>query len=265
MIARSYAAAVKDIIGGALNWPMWVLLGWKDTRLRYRRTVIGPFWQTLSMAIFIGALGVVYSRFWGMEIRTFIPYLTAGMTVWVLISTILTEGTGIFVASTPFIMQKRIALSTFVYQLLYRNVIVFFHNLIVFVLVALIFRVTINATVLLAIPGLILVVANTMWMALLLGTFCTRFRDFANLVVSGLQIVFFITPIFWLPDQAGTRRLLIVDSNPFFNLIELVRGPLLGHAPSTLNWTYSLGLLVVGSIVALLVFGRFRSRIPYWI
>ncbi|NMM46730.1 ABC transporter permease [Rhodospirillaceae bacterium KN72] len=257
--------AVQDIVGGAFNWRLWSWLGWKDTRLRYRRTLIGPFWQTLSMAIFVGALGFLYSNFWNMEVSVFIPYLTAGMTAWILINTIVTESTAIFVASTPFIMQKGMPYSTFVYQVIHRNVVVFFHNLIVFVLVMVVFGVYPTVSLLFLIPSLALFMLNALWVALLVGTLCTRFRDFGNLIVSILQIIFFITPVFWIPEQAGSRKVLFVDPNPFYHFIELIRAPLLGHPPTMMNWAVTIGTLVVGSCLTLIIFGRFRSRIPYWI
>ena len=258
--------AILDILNGGKNWQLWAPLAWRDTRLRYTRTVIGPFWQTLSMSIFICTLGVLYSKFWNLDVALFLPYLAVGMSAWVLVSTVLIEACGVFHTSAAIILQKRLPYSTFVFQLLLRNLIVFLHNLPVALLVLLLFEFEFNANLLFLIPGLTIVLLNLFWLAILLGLLCTRFRDIANLVTSLIQIVFFVTPIFWNADLIqGKHRLFFVDSNPMFHMIEMIRGPLLGYPPPMLSWWVNMGILIIGIFITMQIYQRFRSRIPYWL
>src|ERR1700722_420531 len=76
----------QEIVAGFRAWPVWVLMGWDDIRQRYRRSVIGPFWITLSMGAFILVLGVIYSRLFHVELHSYLPYLTVGYIVWGFIS-----------------------------------------------------------------------------------------------------------------------------------------------------------------------------------
>src|SRR6266568_521897 len=89
--------AIADLVNGAHAWRVWSMMGWLDIRQRYRRSMIGPFWITLSMAVMIGTLGVVYSSLFKQEISEFVPYLAAGFCIWFLISAMITEGTMLFV------------------------------------------------------------------------------------------------------------------------------------------------------------------------
>jgi ABC-type polysaccharide/polyol phosphate export permease len=57
----------------------------------------------------------------------------------------------------------------------------------------------------------------------------------------------------------------VIDFNPFYHVIEVVREPLLGKAPAVANWIVSAGLIVLGSALTLYVFSRFRQRIAYWL
>src|ERR1700686_2821463 len=75
-----------EVLGGFRAWRVWTILGWDDIRQRYRRSVIGPFWITLSMGIFILVLGVIYSRLFHTDLQTYLPYLTVGFVVWGFIS-----------------------------------------------------------------------------------------------------------------------------------------------------------------------------------
>jgi ABC-2 type transporter len=81
----------QEVIAGFRAWPVWGLMGWDDIRQRYRRSVIGPFWITLSMGIFILVLGVIYSRLFHTELKSYLPYLTAGFIVWGFMSAAASE------------------------------------------------------------------------------------------------------------------------------------------------------------------------------
>jgi len=258
-------AAIIDLIEGYQRRNLWFALALKDTRLRYKRTLLGPFWQTLSLAIFISTLGILYSKFWNMEIKEFLPFLSVGMTTWMYITTVTNEGCNVFVSSEAFIKQRRIPYSIFVYQLLMRNIIVYLHNLPIVLIVLTIFQFHISWTTFLIIPGFVILTLNLFWISMLLGIICVRFRDVSTLVGSLTQIAFFITPIFWVPQLAGNQRSVIVDSNPIYHLIELLRGPMLGYAPANLSWIVTIGSAVVGLSLTFVFFSRFRSRIPYWL
>src|SRR5579871_139282 len=76
--------ALIDIIAGTWATEIWGRLGWRETKRRYRRTVFGPFWSTLSLAIFVVTLGVVWSNLWHIDPKTYLPFLTSGMLCWAL-------------------------------------------------------------------------------------------------------------------------------------------------------------------------------------
>jgi len=258
------ALAVEDIVYGLWHWQVWGLMGWQDIKKRYRRSLLGPFWLTLSMGILVGTLGVLYGGLFGIPIDDYLPYITLGFLTWGLISGSITDGCRVFIGSAQFIKQIEFPFSTFVYWMLWRNFIIFGHNFVIYLIVAVVFGIWAGAAALLVLPGLVLVAANAVWVGLLLGMVCARFRDVPQIVTSLLRPVFFLTPIIWKPELLG-KRMGFVDMNPFFHFIELVRAPLLGAVPETLTWTVVLAITAGGWFVTFLFFRRFRSRIPYWV
>ena len=92
----------------------------------------------------------------------------------------------------------------------------------------------------------------------------SRFRDIPPIVTSLVQILFFVSPILWKPEQVPARA-VFVDGNPFFHLLNIVRQPLLGELPALSSWAFSLALTFAGLLLAGLCFVRFRSRIAYWV
>ncbi|MGH7037733.1 MAG: ABC transporter permease [Stellaceae bacterium] len=259
------AQALADLAGGTARWWVWSSMAWEDIRLRYRGSVLGPFWLTLSMAVMIATLGVVYSTIFKEKIHTYLPFLTLGLLLWTFISAIITEGCTCFIGAEGIIRQVRMPFTIHVLRILYRNLIVLGHNAVVYLVVVLLFAVPVGAGALLAVPGLVVQIANGVWVCLLLGMVSARFRDIVPIVASLIQIVFFITPIFWLPNSLGGHYQWIVDFNPIYAMVEIVRAPLLGQPVPVALWGMALAVTVVGWAAALAAFARFRSRIPFWV
>ena len=256
----------RDIYAASKKYELAGVLGWQDIRQRYRRSSLGPFWLTISMGVLIGALGFVFSNLFSQPMKEFLPFLTIGLILWALITTVLNEGCTGFTDAEAMIKQISLPLFIHILRVLWRNLIIFAHNLVIFPFVLLVFWVPVKAIAFLSIAGLVLLIINLTWMALLLGVFCARYRDIPQIVSNLLQVFFYLTPIIWMPHLLPKRAsMLLLDANPFFHLIGIVRAPLLGSLPSALNWQFSIILAVVGWFLTLLVYGRFRSRIAYWL
>src|SRR5438128_1166192 len=97
--------AVADLVDGVGRWWIWTSMGGQDIRQRYRGSMLGPFWLTISMAVMIGTLGFLYSTLFKLDVRSYMPYLTLGLLFWTFIATILTEGCATFLAAEPLIQQ----------------------------------------------------------------------------------------------------------------------------------------------------------------
>jgi ABC-type polysaccharide/polyol phosphate export permease len=258
------AKALTDIYDGLNRWELWGTLGWQDIRHRYRRSIIGPFWITLSMGIMVGALGFLYSQFFGQPIREYLPFLALGIIIWGFISTLILDGCIVFIASESVIRQLRSPLSVYVFRVMWRNLIIFAHNMVIYLVIMLIFGIWPGTQGLLAIPGVVILCLNGIWASFLVGLLSARFRDIPMLAANIIQILFFFTPIIWNVEQLRSSK-LVAELNPFYHLVEIVRMPLLGHAPPLSTWFVVSGVTVVGYLVALGFFVRFRARIAYWV
>jgi ABC-type polysaccharide/polyol phosphate export permease len=260
-----YDIAIDDFTRAAGHWQMWTRMGWLEIRRRYRRTMIGPFWTSLSLAIFIVTLGILWAHLWHQDPKTYLPFLCSGMISWVFIAAIISEGCATFTAGESLIKTL-----TFPYTLLacvtvWRNFIVFLHNLIIFIGVAFYAGIPLDWQTLLVVPGLAIIGVTGVWVAIILGLICSRFRDVQQLVASVLQIAMFITPIFYSPDQLTGKFAEIVNFNPLYHYVEIVRLPLMGQAPGIYSYAVTLGGTIFGWAATLYVYSRFRRRVPYWL
>ncbi|WLA69335.1 ABC transporter permease [Bradyrhizobium diazoefficiens] len=245
-------------------WPLWVRLGWNDILQRYRRSMLGPFWLTASMAVMVIVLGILYAELFATPIHDFLPYVCVGLLTWTLISSFLTEGGVMFTGAESYIKQVRLPYSVYVFRSTWSKLVIFAHNIVIYVGVLLYFQIWPGAVALLAIPGLVIILINGGAVTLLIGMISARFRDVPQLINSVVQIVFFVTPIMWRPELLRSRA-YIADFNPFYHLIEVVRMPLLGGIPSMKTYAALVVITVFNLTVVGLFFSRFRARISYWV
>jgi ABC-type polysaccharide/polyol phosphate export permease len=75
----------------------------------------------------------------------------------------------------------------------------------------------------------------------------------------------FVTPIFYAPDQLQGGMVKIVEFNPLYHYVEIVRLPMLGQAPALYTYGVTVGGTILGWLATLYFYSRFRRRIPYWL
>ena len=262
--SSNFHKALHDVAHGWHRWTLWGTMGIQDIKQRYRRSTLGPFWLTISMGIMIASLGFVWGTLFKQQMDEYLPYLCAGFILWALISTLILEGTTCFIAGEGIIKQLTAPLSIHVYRILWRNLIIFLHNIVILVLVLAWYGKNPGWVALLSLPALVLLLLNGAWVGLLLGLLSARFRDIPQIVASIVQVMFFLTPIMWKPDMLPERQ-FILDINPFYYALTIVREPLLGVAPSGQEWLVILAITIAGWAVAMLLYTVYRWRLAYWL
>lgn len=133
--------AFDDLRDGLARTDFWRGFAWNDVRARYRRSRIGEFWMVICIAIFVFAVGLVFSTLFGMSLATYLPYMSSGYILWLLFNTLVVEGCQTFIGAESFLKQQRIPLTALVLRNLHRAFIVFAHNAAVVFLTVVIFGV----------------------------------------------------------------------------------------------------------------------------
>jgi lipopolysaccharide transport system permease protein len=260
-----WALAWADLMSAIHGWEFWGTLGWNDIKQRYRRSVLGPFWLTITQAIMVGCIGVLYSFLFKVPLSEYLPYVTLGLLLWGFISSLVSEGCAAFTANENFLKQLAVPKSSFVLRLIWRNLLMFAHHMVIYIPVVLIFAVPIKLTVLWAVAGLVLICITGYWVVLFLGMICARFRDIPPLVNSLLQVALFVSPIMWKKEGMGKTVEILAAVNPLYYYLELMRAPLLGQPIDYDVWLVALSMTSAGLIFTLACFARYRARIAYWL
>ncbi len=261
---ESRYAGITDIAQSLKRWRVALYLAWSDTRARYRRSVLGPFWLTLGTAIGVAGLGWIWSELLKIDRAKFIPSLTAGLIVWQFLAGCITESTGLFVKQSIIIRNLQLPYFLHVLQLVFRHFVNFAHNLVVYIAVAVILAVPVTWDTLLVIPGVFMVAMNLLWITLLFGMLGARFRDLEYAVAALLPLLFFISPVIYRPGYLSFSARLIW-LNPLSHFIEIIRDPMLGFSPPWFVYAAMGTMLVLGWGMTLSLFNQRRNRIAFWV
>jgi ABC-type polysaccharide/polyol phosphate export permease len=240
-------------------------LAWHDVVSRYRGSILGPFWITLSMGMMVMGIGLLYARLFNQPLPDFIPFVALGIVGFGLISGMITEGCQTFVSAAGMLSQTNLPMFTFVWRTVLRNLIFLAHHLIIVVAVLIWFGDWRYANAPQALAGLLLLVVNASWASMLLGIASARFRDVPQIVLSVVQIAMLLTPVFWLPGQRFAEGHPVLAFNPFYHLLQAVRAPLLGDPVSPQTYAVLVVMAVAGWAATFSIFAVTRRRIVHYL
>lgn len=259
-----HRGAWADWWEGTRRIDIWWTLSWFDIVLRYRRSMLGPLWLTLSMGAMIGGMGPLYATLFNTELSKFFPHLALGIIFWNFFAATVTDACQNFINSAHYLRQGYFPVSMFVWRALSRNVIQLGHQIVIYIPVALWAGVTLSLDALLVLPAFLLGLVNAHAVGLALAMVCTRYRDVTQIVTSVMQMLMFLTPVFWMPETLP-ERVQYVLWNPLAQMLDLLRTPLMGGTASADSWLGILAWTVVNLLVCAWLFRKYRRRVVYWL
>jgi lipopolysaccharide transport system permease protein len=256
---------LRDLWAALATPHLWALLAWYDIRQRYRRSVLGPFWVTISTGLMIGTMGVLWSYLFKSDVKSYLPFFAIGNIVWTFYSSQINEACMGFTQFETTIKQIRFPMGVYLLRILVRNLIILGHNCVIIVIVVISLGPVLTWHAWLAIPGLILGTVAMFAISMIVSVFCTRFRDMPMIVSNVIMVLFYLTPIIWRPEALGTKHQWVAQYNPLAHLIEIVRAPIVNGYFPLQSWIWSLATTFVLLVIGIALQGRFRDRIAYWL
>lgn len=246
----------------------WIHLSLSDLRTRWRRSFFGIFWcmiQPLGLTIL---LVIVFGRIFKSDMGTYAPYILSGLIVWEFIVSTALSGSLAFVQADAYIKQCRHPLAIYTLRSTLTNLLVLAIasiSLVIWVLWSIPQAISWSWFAALLIYPILLGVA---WpMATLLAYIATRFRDLPHALSLIFQALWFVSPVYFekeIFEKGGLA--FLVQYNPIYHLLEIVRAPLLrGALPTPTNFAYCGLIIAFLSALAWLVGNRTEEKIIFYL
>jgi lipopolysaccharide transport system permease protein len=260
----SFTLGFADLGRGMNELWLSARLAQNELTQRYARSLMGPFWITITQGLCAAVLGVLVSALFNQTATKVLPIIVVGMMIWNFITGVLLDSCYAFAANRQHLLNTDIPFSTFNNLTIFRHLLVLAHHFIAAVLVFALFGVVPGPEAWKALLALPPVLISAYGLSLMAAPIAARYRDMVSLIQSVIIVGGVVTPVWWLHDFVKTKR-QIVEWNPLAYLIEAVRAPLLGTPPMEnallIAWITSLVLLALGCAT----FASFRRSIALWI
>ncbi|QWP78821.1 hypothetical protein J5226_10695 [Lysobacter sp. K5869] len=246
----------------------WLYGSWLDTAVRYRKMRLGLLWLLIPTVVYIwGIGGFLASMQPGLETSRFLAHVGLSYILFRLLSTVMTDATGLFSSFQHYIYDGHLRLTDYVLRCLARSFYYFLLSLPLVLAVAAASPSFAPSGLPLAALGLAILLVNLFSVSVLLGLAGARFPDLGELMGSVMMAAFLITPVVWYPQNApaDTAPGVFMRANPLHHLLLAVRGPLLGESVGAQSWLYLAALTGVGLIAAAMAYRACARRVATWL
>jgi ABC-type polysaccharide/polyol phosphate export permease/glycosyltransferase involved in cell wall biosynthesis len=259
-VAKTGPSATTDWLGAI---QIAAALAWSDMRHRYVRSLLGPFWMSIQMAIVVTVLGSVIGQMSNGGVLSRLPMLALSMTAWTFLNSVVLDATTALQNSASLIRDRALPPVIFLLQCTFRQALFALHNACVPLILWLVLTPHDLSGALAALPGLLLFVTCTFALSLVLGALATRFRDLKPIIESTLMLAFLASPIIWSSEMIDHRS-TVMQLNPLTHLFAVWREPLSGGQVDTVSIVYVLACLAALTLASALTLARLRKA-AFWI
>ncbi len=258
---------ISDLVLAFRRPGMWMYSAWITFLLKYRKTFIGPLWIIAGPAMFIIILGTLFGNVMGHDARDFVPHLAVGLVFWGYLNSIATSAPRIYLQFRASLLQGHVNHMNLVMRTIFSSFVVFIHQAVIIIAVLLIYRITPTASWLYFIPAAALTLLHSIWVIVVLGILGARYRDLAEVVEMVMRIAFLATPIIWKVGEEQGRGSIVgvyLVLNPFYHVIEPMRGAILGTPIAAQSWIISFMIALVGLALAEVLYRKYRHLVVLW-
>jgi ABC-type polysaccharide/polyol phosphate export permease len=256
--------SIKDLISGLSLWHVWLYQAYHDISAKYKRTALGSLWIAGSMVVTSLSFGIAFGALFGANLADTLPHIMGGFLCYNLIAYVLQEAPETYLSNSGIISNHAYPFTYYSFEMVAKNVLFFLHNLVVFLIVLVVLQ-KFSVPHWSIIIGLPVVLLNMLTWGTLAGLISARYRDLRFLLPYFSQMVIVLTPIMYKPEILKKNQLIIVDLNPFYPFVEMVRAPLLGQAMPVHFWNMAMIVSGLGVALWLIFFNLFRKRIAFWV
>lgn len=248
----------------------WALSSWLDIIVRARRSRLGALWLIAPAVVYVFGLGSFFMSMRGVSGDSpgeYYLHIALGATVFRSLMSTIIGSANVFVGSSAFIMDGHMRLTDYLLQSLAKA----FFDMCMYVPVVAVAAWLAGGLELgglvLAVPALVLMYVNALWISAVCALAGARLPDLSQLLATVSIFLFLLTPIIWYPEMMpeGSMRGNLMLMNPFYHFVEAVRAPLMGKATAAQSYWYMGSMTVCGLALSTWAYRRYARYVPLWI
>ncbi len=241
----------------------WLLrqLIYRDIKIKYKRSYLGYLWTLLHPLMMMVVLTIVFSHIFKFQIDNFPMYLITGQVMF----NFFAESTNM---AMPSIIQssgliKQVYIPKFIIPLskVLSSLINLGFSLVAVMIVMVVTGATINFSIILFPIPIIYLFFISLGMSLLLATAAVYFKDIIYLYSIFIQILCYLTPLFYPVEVLPTKVQFLLNFNPLFHIVNYFRKVVLyGDLPTIMDNIVCIAFVVIFMILGIVIFRKFQRN-----
>jgi lipopolysaccharide transport system permease protein len=244
-----------------------VAMAFNEVRVRYARTSLGPWWQTINMLVLSVVLSFVFTKVFKVPSEQFIPFLITGLIFWNFMQAALVESSVCLIHSRSLILNTVNPIWVYPFKVVVKALIQLLHHIVLIPIVIYYFDIDIGPmAVLMFLVGIMVFTSIFMLASNILAILGSRFHDLEQVITNVMQVLFYSTPIIWMPSLLG-GRVFFLEYNPFYHLINMLRIPIIGGDVQIWQNSLAISIALLGFLILFnyYVYRRYSKMVSYWV
>jgi lipopolysaccharide transport system permease protein len=231
---------------------------------RYRGSYLGIFWSFLTplfmLAVYTFVFSVVFESRWGTGSGSKLEFalvLFCGLTTFNIFAETVNRAPGLIVGNVNYVKKVIFPLEILPVVALGSAMVQALISLSLLLVALVFFMGVINWTIILIPLVLLPLILLSLWLGWFFASLGAYLRDVGHLIGIAVQVLMFMTPIFYSITSIPENLRWVFYLNPINNVVEDMRRVVIwGQLP---NWQWLVLGTVIGGIVAVLGYAWFEK------
>ena len=236
------------------------LLVKRDLTVRYKRSILGLLWTLINPLLTSLVLWIVFVHIFRAKLADgaqFAPYVLAGVLLMTFFNQAFMQATDSIASGMGILQKIYVRPHIFAFASAISNSINFILGMFALTFVTFL----VGEGISLFAPLVFLVIACmlglTIGLSLMASILFIRFDDSKNMVAMILQLLFYLTPVFYPKDILSANIRLIVSLNPLSSYLDIFRFVFANTGKATLfDWIYMFSSSAIVLLVGLTIFKK---------
>ena len=236
------------------------LLVKRDLAVRYKRSILGLLWTLINPLITSLVLWMVFVHIFKAKLADgsqFAPYVLAGVLLMTFFNQAFMQATESIASGMGILQKVYVRPHVFALASTISNSVNFILGL--FALVVVTFLVGDGISIFASLTALVILcmLGLTIGLSLITSILFIRFNDSRNIIAIILQLLFYLTPVFYPKDILSAPIRLIVSINPLSSYLDIFRSVFAKSGTATLfDWVYMFSSSAIVLLLGLAIFKK---------
>lgn len=224
------------------NFELVITMTKATMKSRYRKTLAGFFWVILNPILTFSVQSIIFTHILKLQMDNYFLFLLSGIIPWIFLTSTISMTVSLFVSSRPVLMAFKLDPRIFVLAQTIDNFITFVISFLILLFLNRDIEVVSVVKIIMLLISLFITCSTAFFASCLLATLHSFMRDTQFIVQFALNLIYFITPIFYPKELIPAQYQWAITYNPFFIIIKPFQ---------SIFWKYNFSLYIDDTLKAL--------------